>query len=200
MQVRDVMTTDVTTVAPDDTLKDAARRLVAGGISGAPVCDAAGRVLGVVSEADVVEAERPHHGRRRRPVPVLVVDAMTEPAVAADPSTPVEVAAELMARHRVKRLPVVHDGRLVGIVSRSDLMRAFARGDGELRREIVEDVLADRLWLTPPSISCSVAQGVVTLSGRLHRRSLVAIVDDAVRRVPGVVDVDTTRLSWAVDV
>jgi CBS domain-containing protein len=124
---------------------------------------------------------------------------MTEPAVAADPSTPVEVAAELMARHRVKRLPIVHEGRLVGIVSRSDLVRAYARGDGELRREIVEDVLEGRLWLGAPAISCSVAQGVVTLTGRLPRRSQLAIVDDAVRRVPGVVDVDTSAVAWAVD-
>jgi CBS domain-containing protein len=196
MQVRDVMTTEVTTVEPGVSLKEVARLLVEQGISGVPVCDAPGTVLGVVTEADIVDTERPR--RRRHVVPLTAADAMTQPAIVADPSMPAEVAAEVMAKHRVKRLPVVAQGRLVGIVSRRDLVRAYARSDAELRREIVEDVLADRLWLHQPAVSVSVAKGVVTLTGRVDRRSKVAIVEDQIERVPGVVEVDASRLDWAV--
>jgi CBS domain-containing protein len=201
MQVRDVMSNEVTMVAPGTPLKDVARLLVEHGVSGMPVCGEGGVVLGVVSEADIVDAERPPAGgrRRSRPHPVTAGDAMTEPALVADPSMPIAVAAELMARRRVKRLPVVEHGRLVGIVSRADLVRAYARNDAEVRREIVEEVLADQLWIHPPAVSCSVSGGVATITGRLDRRSQVAIVEDYVQRVPGVVEVDTGRLTWAVD-
>jgi CBS domain-containing protein len=107
-------------------------------------------------------------------------------------------AAHLMITKRVNRLPVVDGTRLVGIVTRSDLVRAFDRDDTEILGEIEEDVLRSTLWIDPESIGVSVEDGVVTLDGCVETKTAAEIVRACVRRVPGVVDVDS-RLTWRVD-
>jgi CBS domain-containing protein len=148
MRVKDVMTTDVVTARPEMTLKDAAREMAARGISGMPVVDDEMRVIGVISEADLVAKERhqPYEARgvlgllvhrgvsdgERRFEARNVAEAMTAPAVTVAAYCPLTGAAERMLEGGINRLPVMHRGELVGIVTRADLVRAFVRSNDEL--------------------------------------------------------------------
>ena len=152
MKIRDVMTEDVVVVNPETPLKEVARLLAEWRISGAPVVDGKGGVLGVISEGDILWKEEPGWRRRlerarldgrgrRKSTAVNAGEAMSRPAVMIDGHAFVADAARLMLERRLKRLPVVSQGQLVGIVTRSDLIRAFARGDEETEREIQQDIL-----------------------------------------------------------
>jgi CBS domain-containing protein len=93
--------------------------------------------------------------------------------------------------HGMKRLPVVDaDGRLVGIVSRSDVLSVYLRSDTEILHEVRDDILRDRLWIDPGSVQVTVHNGIVTLDGRLDRKSSVSIADRVIRRVAGVISVE----------
>src|SRR6266545_1674530 len=122
---------------------------------------------------------------------VVAVDLMTSPAITVGPTTTVVEAAGLMQEHRVNRLPVVEavDHRLVGIVTRSDFLKLFNRSDDEIRREIIEDVVLRACMMDPGRFRVRVEDGIVTLEGRVERRSLIPIFVDLVRRVDGVVQV-----------
>ncbi|HEX2939860.1 MAG TPA: CBS domain-containing protein [Rhodopila sp.] len=144
----DIMTRTVVTAKPDDTVAKVARSLSDHGISALPVCDASGQVVGMVSEGDLIAvAGRGHAERRAWWLSLLaegadqapsfldciktedrrVFDLMVTPVITAAPDTSVTELADLMVDHRIKRLPIVENGRLVGIVSRADLVHAFAR-------------------------------------------------------------------------
>lgn len=213
MNVEHLMTRDVVTVSPETSLKEVATILADRGISGLPVCDAQGNVVGVVSEADILRKEQglaPVRGGvfdwllgRSGDEPRLVAartagEAMTSPAVTIDAGRPVAEAARLMTERDVNRLPVVHSGELVGIVTRADLVRAFRRSDEEIEREIREDVLLHTLWIAPGRLEVTVGDGVVTLAGTLETRTEAELTAAYVRRVPGVVDVQE-ELGWQVD-
>jgi CBS domain-containing protein len=177
------------------------------GISGLPVVDADGLVVGVLSEADVVVKQsgpREQHGGLfawlvEPPDPTLPAkleattagEAMTSPAVTIAPERPVRDAAVRMLDADVNRLPVVDgDGRLVGIVSRGDLVRAFTRSDDEIRREIEGDVLRRTLWIDDPSaIRVSVENGIVKLEGSVATEADAELLPRFVQQVPGVVSV-----------
>lgn len=203
MKVRDLMTEDVVTVSPQTPLKEVARLLTEWRISGAPVVGVEGYVLGVVSEADILWKEEP--GRRRRMEWLHALDdrgrmkssavdageAMTTPAVMIDENAFVSDAARLMLDRGIKRLPVVSKGSLVGIVTRSDLIRAFARRDEEIEREIRDDVLMHAHWIPPGSIQVTVDKGRVRLLGEVETPDLADSVRFFVERVPGVVSVDS---------
>lgn len=203
MKIRSVMSTAVVTVTPETTLKDAAAKLVRFGISGMPVVDDDNQVLGVLSEADVLAKEAgaaPREGMlawlldeggisRARLEARTVGEAMTAPALTIGPERTVREAAARMLSEGVNRLPVVENGSLVGIVSRADLVRAFARSDDEIRREIDADVVRQTLWLDPAGLKVDVDDGVVTLSGELESEADVELLREFVRRVPGVVAV-----------
>jgi CBS domain-containing protein len=215
-RVREFMTRDVISARPETPLKDVARLLVDERISGVPVVDEHGAVVGVVSEADFVAKERGVDDVRHRRFSWLLGDsaetktqlakltaesageAMTAPAITIDAGRPINEAASLMARCGLNRLPVVDDGRLVGIVTRADLVRAFVRSDEELARTIREDVILGILWLDPAPFEVDVRAGVVTIGGRVERRSTVESLERATRMVPGVVDV-RVDVTWAVD-
>jgi CBS domain-containing protein len=213
MKVRDVMTKDVATVTPDTPLKEVARLLVERSISGVPVV-AEGTVLGVVSEGDLLFKERGPAERRGvlgwlldpygmegqlKLEATTATDAMTMPPVTIEPHRPLHVAAALMLEKGVNRLPVVQKGELVGIVTRADLVRAFARDDAQIRGEIEEGVLRSGMWLEDPAgVKVSVAAGEVTLDGELDRRSEVEVAETLVGRVTGVVSVDS-HLTWRED-
>jgi predicted transcriptional regulator len=174
-------------------------------ISGVPVVDSARRVLGVVSEADIVSKETgpDGHGPRRRrtskPGVRTVADAMTAPAVTVGPDCRVSEAARLMSRRQVNRLPVVDEsGELVGIVTRADLVRAFVRADGEIERELREDVALRTLWIDPAEIWITVEEGEVRLSGKVDTRADAELMEYFASRVPGVVSVHST-LRWRSD-
>ena len=103
-----------------------------------------------------------------------------------------------MIERRVNRLPVVDGGRLVGIVTRADLVRSFVRSDAQLAQSIREDVLLKALWIDPERFVVDVDDGVVTMSGSVDRRSTAAMVAHMVEMVPGVVGV-TAEIAWTID-
>ncbi len=192
MRVQDVMTVDVATVNPESSLKDVARELSGRRISGMPVVDGDGRVVGVISEADVLakEESEPEAGRAAREV-------MTSPAITIEPHWPVAIAADRMIEAGVNRLPVVQQGRLVGIVTRADLVRAFARSDEQIAGDIREMVaLQQELWRDQQPVDVRIDAGEVTLAGEVRRREEALVLPKMVQTVPGVVSVGST-LTWS---
>jgi CBS domain-containing protein len=201
LKVEAVMTRDVLSVRPTATLKDVARLLSGAGISGVPVTTEAGELLGVVSEADILAKERrpPEHGNgrlARRSAATAVkaeartaADAMTAPAITVTPRHRVDAAAALMLDCGVNRLPVVEDGQLVGIVTRADLVRAFAATDERIETELRGEVLLHELWLDPREFELRVQEGVVEIAGRFDSEEQREIVARRLRLVPGVVSV-----------
>jgi len=210
--VSDVMTSDVVSVAEDTAYRAIVDLLAAHRISAVPVVDQARRVIGVVSEADLLyQVEFAGAGPPRRIVPArrrsprekgegrVARELMTAPAVTATPDSPLSAAARTMADRGVKRLPVVDaEGVLVGIVARADLLRVHLRSDEELRREIVNDLLRRTLWLDPVVVEVTVREGVVTLRGRLDRRTLARLIARLTAAVPGVVTVQD-HLTYELD-
>ncbi len=210
MKVAEVMTVDVVTVDKGTSLRDVAALLTERRISGLPVVDD-GRVVGVVSEGDILVKERGRTAERRRLFGVLLDDrataelkleartaeaAMTSPALTIGPDRPVAEAAGVMVDQGVNRLPVVDaDGTLLGIVTRADLVRVFVRSDAELTEEIRQDVLMKTLWVTPGLVEVAVKEGVVTLKGEVENRATAEMLPDFVRRVPGVVAV-RSDVTW----
>ncbi|HUP31893.1 MAG TPA: CBS domain-containing protein [Gaiellaceae bacterium] len=213
MRVQEIMTTDVLTIGPEAPLKDVARILVEHRVSGIPVCDIERRVLGVVSEGDILYKSQARDGRggalawlldsgsasaAAKAAARTVDEAMTAPAITISPLRSVDEAARLMTEHGVNRLPVVAGGELVGIVTRADLVRAFTRSDAAIRDEIVEELLERTLWLEPGAVHVGVVGGHVRLAGRLQTRSDASLLERLVSRVAGVVSVEP-ELGWVVD-
>jgi CBS domain-containing protein len=213
MNISQIMTTEVVTVSPDTPLKDVAALLVRHRIAGLPVCEPDGTVVGVVSEGDILWKEtglrvgangmiarilNVADGDDKRIGAMTAGEAMTAPAATIEPGATVAQAAKLMIDRQINRLPVVHEGTLVGIVARSDLVRAFLRSDEAIEHEIAEDVLLRMLWIDPDTVSISVENGNVTLTGTVENRSAAELTETYVRRIPGVVTVNS-ELGWAVD-
>ncbi|MEE1786663.1 CBS domain-containing protein [Streptomyces sp. SP17BM10] len=210
--VIDVMTREVVTARPDTPFKEIAALFHRNDITAIPVVDEQDRPLGMVSEADLIrkaavlpDPEGRYPGRwldakdRARAEAETAGGLMTSPAVTARPGWSVPEAARAMDRHKVKRLPVVDEiGRLVGIVSRADLIQVFLRHDAAIRDEITHDVLGQTLWLAPADVQVAVHDGIVTLKGRLPRRSLIPVTEQLCRAVDGVVAVHQT-LDWSED-
>jgi CBS domain-containing protein len=208
--VASLMTTDVVTVAPGATYKEVVERLHERGVSAVPVVDADRRVLGIVSEADLLlKEERPAprpgghlldpHGDAARARARNAAALMSSPAVTVPSDATLTQAARLMHRHHVKRLPVVGPaGELVGIVSRADLLGAFLRSDQSIVEEVREAVVASTLAIDPGELEIGVEDGVVRLEGQLETRSLARILVRLVAAVEGVVGVDD-RLRWRLD-
>jgi CBS domain-containing protein len=209
------MTTEVVTVEASTPFKTIVALLAAHGVSAVPVVDIARHVVGVVSEADLLlKEEDPQAGReapmwerkrhrleRGKAAGAVARDLMTTPAQTVGSLATVAEAARLMHAEGVKRLPVVDTltGRLVGIVSRGDLLRVFARPDAEIRSEIVDDVILGELFMDPRRFTVEVRDGVVALQGQVERRSLIPILVRAVHAVEGVVQVEDHRLGFEVD-
>lgn len=213
MKIVDVMSREVVTVTPGASLKDAAELLVENGISGLPVVDSEGGVIGVLSEGDLLfkqngdVAERGRLARLVDPVAAvgrtkhdahLVGEAMTSPAETIGPNRPVAAAAAKMIELGVNRLPVVADGTLVGIVTRADLVRAFVRSDAEIAAEIRHDIVGRALWLDEKRVRVEVDNGEVTLAGQLDGHGDAELLPVLVAKVPGVTGV-TSCLTWIDD-
>lgn len=217
-KVGSVMTTDVVRAAYDTPFKEVARLLADHRISGLPVVDDDEKVIGVISETDLMarQAEAPDpyarprrlrfppltHRARRQAARARAHDAgrlMSEPPVTVHAEDTVVEAARTMARHRVERLPVVdEEERLVGIVTRRDLLHVFLRPDDEIRDIVIREVLERTLWLAPHSIDVAVDRGLVTLSGHMERKSETEIAVSMTRQVDGVVGV-VDKLTWRLD-
>lgn len=202
--VAEVMTRNVITVGPENPLRDVARMMADHGISAVPVVEN-GSVLGIVSEGDIVSKERgpslprgrlsrwfgraPSAAETDRLEARIAGQAMTSPAITIDSWRTTAEAAALMLDRRVHRLPVLKDGKLVGIVSRPDLVSAFARSDEEIALDVREDVLLRSFWMTPGEVEVSVRNGEVSLTGTVESDLLAQIIPETVQRVPGVVRV-----------
>jgi CBS-domain-containing membrane protein len=211
--VRDVMTTELVTVKRSTPFKEIATQLAQHRISAVPVVDADRRVLGIITEADLLlKQEHPDPKatipfiwtRRRRQEQAKAAAAvagklMTAPAVTVPPTATVTEAARRMHTARVKRLPVVDQtGQLLGIVSRADLLKVFTRPDEAIRNEIISEVIVGDLMMNPSRFLIHVDDGVVMLEGKAERRSLIPSLVRAVHHVDGVVRVEN-RLSFEVD-
>jgi CBS domain-containing protein len=211
--VKDLMTTQVVTVGPATPFKELVARLAEHRVSAVPVVDDAGLVLGVVSEADLLlkeefpdpDADVPLIWTKRRraehdkAAAAVARDLMTVAVVSIAPDATVAEAARRLHTANVKRLPVVdRQGRLLGIISRSDLLKVFNRPDEAIRREIIDDVIVGEFMMDPERFFIQVHQGVAVLEGRVEQRSLIPWLVRAVRGVEGVVRVED-RLSYDVD-
>ncbi|MGI5452076.1 CBS domain-containing protein [Streptomyces sp. CA-249302] len=208
-KVGSVMTTEVVRAEYGTPFKEVARRLGEHRISGLPVVDEDDKVIGVISETDLMirqaDTPDPYEPKKRSQLASMMPSArrqaakarartagqlMTEPPVTVHADDTIVEAARTMAQHRVERLPVLDEAhRLVGIVTRRDLLTVFLRPDADIRTEVVEEVLVRALWLPPRSIDVSVTEGVVTLTGHMERKSEKEIAVSMTRQIDGVVAV-----------
>lgn len=202
--VAELMTHDVVTVTPDTTFRDAVRLLEDRRVDTLPVVTDDRKVVGVLTASDLLLKEEISEGprgvpglpwqRRRdrvRGAGTTVRQCMSTELVTVDPDTSFCAAARTMHRHHVGGLPVVdRDRRLIGIVTRSDLLKVYLCDDDELRREIAA--------VLPEAITADVSEGRVHLTGKVTLRSTVNQAQAAVRAVPGVVDV-SSRVRYETD-
>lgn len=210
--VADVMTVGAISVQRDTPFRQIVDIMELHNINAAPVVDAADHVIGLVSSADLMSKIEyaGNHGRalferqrvraaRVKSTGTAAGDLMTTPVVTVSARTSLVAAAKVMDEGRLKRLPVVdQDGRLVGMVTRRDLLKVFLRPDKQIRAEIVDEVLDGIAGVEPTQVTVDVGDGVVTLLGEVDRRSLLPVVRRLVERVDGVVDV-VSHLTFAVD-
>ncbi|ATW47034.1 CBS domain-containing protein [Streptomyces peucetius] len=196
--VSDVMTHTAVAVGSRASYKEIVELMDQWKVSALPVVAGEGRVIGVVSEADLLVKEEYHvddEVLRDRPLgdtakagALYAEELMSSPAVTVHADATIAEAARIMARRHVKRLPVVNDlGLLEGVVSRGDLLKVFLRSDEEIAAEIRTTVIPD--LPTTAELDVEVAEGVVTLGGQLRDRALVPLLAKAVRAVEGVVDI-----------
>ena len=209
--VEDVMTARVISVGKDTSFREMAVALREHRVSAFPVVDADEKVIGVVSEADMLTKEalgsEPHgmpgmitgllrHSEHAKARGITAGDLMSSPPVTVTPDDTVEHAAKLMYTRKVKRLPVVDSGaHLVGIISRADVLAIFDRSDKEIRTEIRDRVIRDGFLIDPASFGVIVKDGVVTLAGRPETSNVGHELVHRIRHVPGVVAI-RDRLSY----
>jgi CBS domain-containing protein len=211
--VKDLMTTQVVTVGPATPFKEIVARLAEHRVSAAPVVDDAGRVLGVTSEADLLLKEefpdpdqdiplfwtKRRRLEREKAAGSTARDLMTVALVSISPDATVAEAARRMHRAQIKRLPVIGEGgRLVGIISRGDLLKVFNRPDHAIQREILDDVIVGEFMMAPSRFFIRVDGGEVVLQGQVERRSLIPHLVRAIHDVEGVVRVEN-RLAYDID-
>src|SRR5690242_20102099 len=201
--VKDVMSGLPVSVSETASFREIVTKLRERRVSAFPVLDVDGKVIGVVSEADLLVkeavADEPnvvwgllagivHHATRAKAAGITAADLMTSPAVTIGPDDTVEHAARLMYDRKVKRLPVVDQaGRLAGIISRTDVLAVFDRTDAEIREEIMSQVITGRS--EPSWYSVIVKDGVVTLEGTPKTAAIGRDLLRRVRHVQGVVSV-----------
>nr|WSW41959.1 CBS domain-containing protein [Streptomyces sp. NBC_01001] len=200
--VHDVMTTPVVTVTPATEFKEIVAAMERWKVSAVAVIEGEARVVGVVSEADLLPKEEFHEHRpgmieqlRRlgdtaKAGSVRAEQLMTAPAVTVNPGATLPQAARLMADLHIKRLPVVDaDGTLKGIVSRSDLLKVFLRSDDELTAEIRQSVVERLFPLSHRAVKATVSRGIATLTGTVRDAGLIPMAEHLTHSVEGIVDV-----------
>ncbi|MFD5256408.1 CBS domain-containing protein [Streptomyces bobili] len=217
-KVGSVMTTEVVRAEYGTPFKEVARLLGDHRISGLPVVDEDEKVIGVISETDLLvhqaETPDPYEPKKRFRLVDLTPSArkraakatartagqlMSEPAITVQADGSIVEAARTMAQHHIERLPVLdEEQRLVGIVTRRDLLQVFLRPDREIREEVIKEVLERALWLAPRTVDVSVVEGVVTLSGDMERKSETEIAVSMTRQIDGVVAV-VDKLTFRLD-
>ena len=198
--VADVMVEDVVTVAPDTPYRRLVELLWTHGISGLPVADSGGRVVGIVSESDLTEHQEKPVGVRRPKADValesalVAKDLMSAPAVAIEPDATLSEAARLMRERNLKRLPVVdRNGDLVGIVSRADLLKVFLRSEETLSWDI--DEVLRRSLVAPGDVRATSNEGVIRVTGSVESAEQAERIETALRKLAGVVAIEN-ELTW----
>ncbi|MGW2670182.1 CBS domain-containing protein [Streptomyces sp. NPDC001272] len=200
--VADVMTTKVVAITPGTGFKDIAAAMERWKVTALPVVEGEGRVVGVVSEADLLPKEEFHEHRpglieqmRRlgdtaKAGSTRAENLMTTPAVTVRPDATLPQAARLMADRHIKRLPVVDaDGTLKGIVSRADLLKVFLRTDDELTADIRQNVVKRLFPLSHEAVRVTVSHGIATLTGQVRDPTLIPMAERLTHSVEGIVDV-----------
>jgi CBS domain-containing protein len=206
--VKDVMSTHVVAVRENAAFKEIAAALREQRAGAFPVLDAANKVVGVVSEADLLAVEAVdgsvhglfqglrHHRRLPGAGPVTAADLMTQPAVTIGADEPALSAARLLYSRRVKQLPVTSpDGTLIGIVSRSDVLTVYSRPDEAIEHEITQELILRALLGDPSRFTVTVKDGIVTIDGAPESADVGREIIDRARHVEGVVAV-RDRLSY----
>lgn len=213
MRVLDVMTTTVVTVRPSDGLKAAARAMIEAGVSGLPVVDDDNKLVGIITEADFIQAEADRGlakyrrlldalfgDKEPRPHGDTVEDAMTRYPIVIESNATVAEAAREMSERGVKRLPVVDSsGQLKGIVSRADIVGAFVRPDEVIEDAVRQDVIRRILMIDDHDIDVDVSEGIVAVSGVVPTRSDARLLVELISRLEGVVRIEHDGLSWKLD-
>jgi CBS domain-containing protein len=200
--VRDVMTARAVAVRKTASFKEMIIRMRKSSITALPVIDDEGRVIGVVSEADLLNREADlavgqgplasvlRFGDQEKAAGVTAAELMTSPPLTVGPDTSLAEAARIMRDHRVKRLPVINaTGRLIGIVSRGDVLSIFNRPDAAIRREAAEEMIAESLMIDSRGLGVTVHDGIVTLTGRPETDQAGRDLVEAVRHIDGVIAV-----------
>lgn len=199
MQVLDLMTTEVFKVSPATPIKEAAQLMFRHRVSGLPVVEEDGTLTGIITEADFLRLEVAR-SEADDPIPVEeVAEIMTRGVVTIAPEVGLAEAAKIMVVQDVKRLPVVDDQeRLLGIISRLDIVAVFTRPDEIIEDEIREDLVRRVLFVDPDVMDVSVRSGVVTFRGEIGTRNESRLLEELARRLDGVMRVDN-QLSWRLD-
>ena len=212
-QVSDVMTTEVIATPENTPVTRLVDIMSSHRISAVPIVADDNRVVGVVSQADLVakiaaagdtgpRAQR--RGMAAKATATSARDLMSTPALSVAPDTSLSAAAKTMQAKNVKRLIVTGDeGELIGIVSRADLLRLYARPDAAIRQDVIDQVLRRTLWIDTSQVEVGVDAGRVTLTGAVDRRTTAVIAARLTGQVPGVVavvdelryDFDDTKLA-----
>jgi CBS domain-containing protein len=200
--VRDVMATRAVVVRKTASFKEMIVRMRKSRVGAFPVVDDDGRVIGVVSEADLLAKEADlatgqgplanvlRFGDQQKAAGVTAAELMTSPPVTVSPDTPLAEAARLMRDHQVKRLPVINaTGRLIGIVTRGDVLSVFARPDAAIQREAAEEMVAESFVADSRRLGVTVHDGIVTLTGHPETQQAARDLVEAVRRIDGVIAV-----------
>jgi CBS domain-containing protein len=205
MKVSEIMSREVVSVSPETTFKDIVERLVQADVSGVPVIDDSGKLVGIVTEADLVSKEA--YGVRRRRTLSLLADTLAGPkwlhkafgSVAADvmtkevfvcgPDDDVRIATRRLLEEGVKRIPVVQSGAVVGMVSRQDILKTLTRPDAEIDADVGEILRTHPNRPDDAHVVHTVTDGIVTLGGDVGYAWDIPIVIGLVRNVEGVLDV-----------
>lgn len=199
VRIRDVMTKSVITISGDTPLKEAAVVMGRNRISGLPVMDG-DELVGIITESDFVSRLAEDGGglldallgRKQTEMGGSVAEAMTREPLTIGPDESVSAAARVMSEHRVKRLPVVDGaGRLVGLVSRADLMSVFARPDDRIESDILNEGVVGLIGADRDAVSIEVRDGVVRLAGTVGSVTEKRMLEEFARRVAGVVTVES---------
>ena len=209
--VKDVMSTHVIAVRQGAPYKEMAAMLHEQRVSAFPVINDDNKVIGVVSESDLLPKEAlegtvprtllslARQSVRTQVEAVTAADLMTKPPVTIGPDEPVTHAARLMFDRRVKRLPVISDdGTLLGIVTRSDVLSVYRRPDAEIQHEITNDLILGTFLCDPARFDVTVKDGIVTIGGEPETSPTGHDIIAAIRHAEGVVAV-RDRLSYPSD-
>jgi CBS domain-containing protein len=202
-RVADVMTTNAVAVRANASFKEIAARLREYKVSAFPVLDNDGKVIGVVSEADLLPKEAleagyeghrglsglRHRAEREKATGVTAADIMSRPPVTIGPHDLVSHAAHVMYDQRITCLPVVEGERLVGVITRADVLSVFGRTDDDMHWNITEKVIFQEFLTDPARFTVTVQDGVVTLEGRPETADMGHDIVDVVRHMDGVVAV-----------